>query len=237
MSSDQELAEKTLVAVREYVPKFKVISKETSWFHKTIGKVLAVFGNKQYMERYFTTIGYTVALPKGETYLPWRATWHEAGHGLQAKKWTRPLFGALYLQGTPVWLVFAMLTCFPFFIWLPWWSGLIYLGVFALLSFPPFGFWRAHWEFQMYGLSLAVRHWNGVTITDEYIENRAKEFTTSFYFWMCPFPKYVKKKLRKYREEATSGKIFKRSYGDYYEYAYHTMKKLGLVKVPPTVEP
>jgi len=235
--SEQELSEKTVEAVKKYVPKFKVISKETSWFHKTIGAILKVFGNPSYMENYFTTIGYTVAMPKGTTYLNWRATWHEAGHGLQAKKWTRLLFGALYLQGTPVWLVAAALLCWPFFVWLPWWADVAFLAVFALLSFPPFGYWRAHWELQMYGMSLAVRHWNGYTIDEGYINDRSKEFTTGFYFWMCPFPKLVKKKLQRYHDQAQSGEIFKGRYGYFYAHAYKTMKDLGLVKVPATVEP
>jgi hypothetical protein len=238
MPSDQELSDQTIEAIREYVPKLKVIKKESSWMHRAIGSILKVFGNPDYMNRYYTTIGYTIALPKGMKFMPWRTAWHEGGHGVQARKNTRGLFGALYLQGTPVWLVFAALTCWPFFVWLPWWSGLIYLAAFTLLSFPPFGFWRARWEFQMYGLSLAVRHWNGYTINDEYIDGRVKEFTKSFYFWMCPFPKYARKKLRQALEDAKTGELFKkRRYGSYYASAYKTMKKQGLVKNPPKVEP
>jgi hypothetical protein len=238
MPSDQELSEKTLTAIREYVPKLKVVPKETMWLHRTIGKVLKVFGNPDYMDRYYTTIGYTVALPKGMDFLPWMTAWHEGGHGFQSRKNTRGLFGSLYLQGTPVWLVAALLTCWPFFVWLPWWAGVAYLALFTLLSFPPFGYWRAHWEFQMYGLSAAVRHWHGWAVDDAYIDGRAKEFTKSFYFWMCPFPKYVKKKLRQAADDAQSGALFKKwRYGPYYAHAYKTMKELGLVKAPPKVEP
>lgn len=236
MPTDKELAEKTADAIREMVPKFKVIKKTDSWFHRTIGAILKPI-NDGYMKRYFTTIGYTVALPEGDEFLPWQTGWHEGGHGWQAKKYTRPLFGSLYLMGTPVWLVFAALTCWPLFVWLPWWAGVIYLGLFALLSFPPFGFFRAHWEFEMYGLSMAVRIWNGNTLDENYIEHRSKEFTDSFYFWMAPYPSYVRKKLRKYREDAISGAIFKRGAGKYYAHAYKTMKTLGLVKSAPMVEP
>ena len=238
MSTDQELSEKTLEAIREFVPKLKVISKEKSWFHRAIGAVLKWFGNSSYMDNYYTTIGYTVALPRGMSFLPWYTSWHEGGHGLQARKLTRPLFSTLYLQGTPVWLVAALLTCWPFFVWLPWWSGVAFLAFFALLSFPPFGFYRAHWEFQMYGLTLAVRHWKGDTIDDAHIKTRSHEFTKSFYFWMHPYPKSAESKLKTYLSEAKSGEIFKRrGYGSYYAHAYKTMKKLGLVKVPPIKEP
>lgn len=238
MPSEQELSEKTLTAIREYVPKFKVVPKETMWLHKTIGKVLKVFGNTDYMDGYYTTIGYTVALPTGTDFLPWMTAWHEGGHGFQSRKNTRGLFGSLYLQGTPVWLVAALLTCWPFFAWLPWWTGVIYLALFTLLSFPPFGYWRAHWEFQMYGLSAAVRYWHGQKVDDAYIENCSKEFTKSFYFWMCPFPKYTKKKLRQALADAQSGALFKKwRYGPYYAHAYKTMKELGLVNAPPKVEP
>jgi len=236
MSKAEELADKTADAIREMVPKFKVIKKTDSWFHRTVGAILKPI-NDGYMKRYYTTIGYTVALPEGMEILPWATAWHEGGHAWQAKKYSRLLFGALYLMGTPVWLVFAALTCWPFFVWLPWWSGVIWLTLFTLLSFPPFGFLRAHWEFEMYGLSMAVRIWSGETLDDVYIERRSKEFTVSFYFWMAPYPSYVKKKLKKYREDSSSGEIFKRGAAKYYKHAYATMKTLGLVTNPPTVEP
>jgi len=237
MPNDQEIYEATVAACKEFVPKLKVISKDDSWMHKAIGKILKVFGNPDYMERYYTTIGYTVAYP-GKDKPGWRTLWHEAGHGVQAKKLTRLFFGALYLLGTPVYLLPALLFSWPFFVWLPWWSGLIFIAACALLSFPPFGFFRAHWEFQMYNLSTAVRHWNGMHINDSYLDNRAKEFTKSFYFWMCPFPKHVDKRLQQGLADAKSGALFKeRTYGSYYKAVYLTMKKLELVKNTPDVEP
>ena len=99
----------------------------------------------------------------------------------------------------------------------------------------------------MYGLSLAIRYWRGDNLDDyvdgkgntvSVIDDRAKEFTKSFYFWMCPFPKYVRKKLLGYLDDAKSGEIFNHSgYGDYYAHAYKTMNELGLVKVPPVKVP
>jgi len=237
MPTDLEIYDATVATCKEFVPKLKIISKEDSWLHRTIGKLLKVFGNPDYMERYYTTLGFTVGCP-GKDRAGWRTLWHEAGHGLQAKKLTRFLFGALYLLGTPVYLVPALLFGWMFFVWLPWWAGLIFVLGCALVSFPPFGFFRAHWEFQMYGLSIAVRHWNGVAIDDEYIERRSKEFTKSFYFWMCPFPKYVKKRLKQSLGDAKSGALFtKRGYGKYYSAAYRTMKELSLVKSAPSTEP
>jgi hypothetical protein len=236
MPTEKELSEKTEAAIKEVVPKFKVIKKTDSWFHRAIGTILKPI-NQGYMKQYYTTIGYTVALPEGMDSLPWATAWHEGGHAWQSKKLTRLLFGALYLLGTPVWFVFAALTCWPFFVWLPWWSGVIYLASFLLLSFPPFGFFRAKWEFEMYGLSMAVRIWNGATLDEAYIERKEKQFTTSYYFWMCPYPSYVRKKLRKYRDDAISGEIFKMNAGKYYKHSYATMKKLGLVTAPPKVAP
>jgi hypothetical protein len=238
MPTEQELSEKTIEAIREVVPKFKVVEKEKSWMHRFIGGILKLFGNPRYMDDYYTTIGYTIGLPKGMKFLHWETAWHEGGHGLQAKKVTRPLFGTFYLQGTPVWLLFAALFCWPFFVWLPWWSGVIVLALFTLMSFPPFGFWRAHWEFQMYGMSIAVQHWKDGSVGSAIIEKYAEEFTKSYYFWMCPFDGYVKKKLNSYLEDAKSGKIFeRRAYGSYYAHAYKTMRRLGLVKLPPVKEP
>jgi hypothetical protein len=122
---------------------------------------------------------------------------------------------------------------------LSWWSGLIPLLSFLTLCSPvPFGCWRAQWEFQMYGMSIAVRYWTGKPINVEYMEKHAKEFTTSAYFWMYPYKNKTKEKLKQLVKDAAVGYIFNKPYyGKYYKDIYKTLKSLNLVVKLPIKEP
>lgn len=237
MSKDEELFDDLIVTMRRFSPKTTVIPKSSSKKHKLFGAVLKVFGNPSYMEQYWTTIGFEIAQPGGDEVnkTAWHAIPHEGLHSYQAKKFTRFLFGMLYLLGTPVYCAPVLLASWPFFAWLPWWSGLAFVLPFLAISFPPFGFLRAHFEFQAYGLSIAQRYWLYGEVTDDYLDNRSKQFTTSMYFWMMPFKKRVLKTLNKYREDALSGKLLKdKKYGDYYAAMYAVFLKHGCVKKPYT---
>ena len=239
MLTNQEVHETLVPVYKKHVPKIRIVSKQTSWLHRTIGKILKRFGNKYYMENYFTTIGYTVAYPGADIdYVQWSVYPHECGHAVQAKRWTRGIFGALYLMGTPVYLIPAILISLPFFICLPWWSGLIPLGTCALLCSPvPFGGWRARWEFQQYGLSIALRYWTGKPVDKDCIDRMANEFTSSAYFWMYPYTNKTKTRLQKKLKAAVSGNIFKEPYGDYYADVYKALKRVGLITKPAIKEP
>jgi len=235
MAKDDALFDDLLAAAKKFSPKTNVIPKSSSGKHKLFGAVLKRFGNPYYMENYWTTIGFEIAQPGGEEVNKgmWNAVPHEALHSYQAKRLTRFLFGALYLLGTPVYCVPALVASWPFFVWLPWWSGLVFILSFLLVSFPPFGFMRAHYEFQAYGLSIAQKYWLEGEVTDEYLERRSKQFTTSMYFWMLPFKKRVMKRLEKEREAALSGSLFKhKTYGEYYKAMYDVFLKHGKVKKP-----
>lgn len=234
MANNAEVFRDLLAASRKYAPKTVVVPKRTMWLHKTIAKILKVFGNKQYMDSYWTTIGFKIAQPGVDEVDEngWGAIPHEGNHAIQAKKLTRPLFGSFFLLGTPAYMVPALVASWPFFVWLPWWSGLLFVLGCAVVSSPvPFGMFRAHWELEAYGLSVAQRYWLGHSVDDAYFERRARQFTTSAYFWMCPFKKYVLKKLKQSLEDAKSGKIFKhKKYGTYYQDVYNVLKKHSLVR-------
>jgi len=234
VSTNQEVFNDLLAIAKKHSPKTRVVPKATVWWHRAIDKILKVVGNDSYLDGYWTTIGFTIYQPGDEVNEDWwSAIPHEGGHSIQAKKWTRPLFGSLYLMGTPVWLLPAVLFSWPFFVWLPWWSGLIFVLAFLLLSFPPFGFYRAHWEFQMYGLSLAMRYWQGGDVSSGYIETRAKQFTGPDYFYMHPYRRSAEKKLREYVEMAKTGKIFDEPYGDYMKEVYKVLVKHNRVQNHP----
>ncbi len=235
MPSNDTLFDDLLATARKFSPKTKVIPKSSSKMHKLFGAVLKVFGNPYYMKDYWTTIGFGIAQPGGDTVNKgmWNAIPHETLHSYQAKRLTRFFFGALYLLGTPIYCVPILVASWPFFVWLPWWSGIIFILSFLLISFPPFGFFRAHFENQAYGLSIAQRYWLKGEVTDDYLEGRSKQFTTSMYFWMSPFKKNVMKKLKKSREDAVSGKLFgHKKYGEYYKAMYNVFLKHGRVKKP-----
>jgi hypothetical protein len=85
-------------------PTFITVPKAESWFMQTLGFLLKVltFGKMTaFMTSFTTTVGYTVYTPKNwETYSPLSQAVtlrHERVHMRQAKKYTRVLFGLLYL--------------------------------------------------------------------------------------------------------------------------------------------
>lgn len=249
MGTPKEDFEQMVKTVQSHYPKYKVIAKETSRFHKFIGWILKTFTpNKEYMTRYWTTIGATVAYPieetPGEHYNNVTVNVHEGNHAGQCKRWTSFLMGSLYLLGTPVYAVLFLLLSVPFFIVggltsaFPWWVGFIVLGAGLVLSCPvPFGYWRYRWEAQAYGVSLAVRYWvngkNPDSVNDAYIDNACLQFTTGAYFYMMPFKSVVKKRLQKARELVTTGKFFTQwdpYYADYYASCYNTLKNQGRIQ-------
>lgn len=235
-----EALEKT---IRSYYPKFKIISKRSSFLHRAIGAVLGGLGiNKKYMTTYWTTIGATVAYPvgpEGHQYEKWSVLPHEGLHAGQCAKWSSFLMGSLYLLGTPVYLVLGLLFSLPFFltsIWtsLPWWSGLFSIGVGLLLSSPvPFGYWRARWEFQAYGLSIAVQHWLNDDVPDTYINHLVGTFTGGDYFFMWPYKKSAYQKLDRYRQLLKTKKFFlhNKDYSNYYVACFNALKQQGRISL------
>jgi hypothetical protein len=243
LKTNQETFEHLSATIKTFYPAFKVIAKKDSWVHRFIGGLLKGLGiNKTYMTQYWTTLAATTAYPiedkLGEHYNSWSVLPHEGNHAGQAKRWTSFFFGLFYLLGTPVMAVLGALVALPLFlvaIWtaLPWWAGLIALGAGGLLSSPvPFGGWRAGWEFDAYGLSVAVRYWTRGAVTDAYLEHQAKNFTTGAYFFMWPYKGSTMKKLRVYRTMAEQGKFFEhKRYGKYYRAMYLSLKECGRTKV------
>lgn len=251
MTTQQEVFEALTGVIQQRSPKFKVIAKKDSRLHRFIDWCLRcpwIKGkeiNPHYMTKYWTTIGHTVAYPNEERedqhYHNWSVLPHEGKHSFQAKKWSSFLFGTFYLLGTPVYFIAMALLCWPFFIWLPWWSGVAWLGAGLLLSIPPFGYWRARWELQAFRISIALRYWRRAIVDNTYLESIADHFTKSDYFWMWPFRKSVLKRLDHYRNEVTSGAILRADNPDtaYLVHTFRTLQKYHRVhhNVPSTHGP
>ncbi len=60
---------------------------------------------------------------------------------------------------------------------------------------------RAFWEARAYAESLRVSMELDGDITDAELERIARAFTGSDYLFMCPFPRFVRRRLRRLRDE------------------------------------
>lgn len=180
------VSEKVDQAIRSFVPKWKVIDKRDSLFHKLIGIILSPLID--YTNDFWTTIGFTAASPPGDVNR-WQVRPHEGRHAIQAKKWTRPLFGFLYLFPQSLAPIFVLLA----FLLSPWWL----LGLVCLLPWPaPF---RMVFELHAYQLSIMINTWRGYS--KDYIEYDIKFlaneiFAGPSYYWMWPDKGYVINKLQ-----------------------------------------
>lgn len=208
-----------LALIHKTLPKFRVVAKSTSRLHRFIAWALRfpwVFGwsiNRIYMTGYWTTIGQTAAYPDGVVPTDsWNTILHEQQHSRQAKR-LGPLFGPLYLLGTPVYgVVFGLIAalCTPLWIWvLPWYISLILVGLGLVLSIPvPFGRFRAAWEYEAYAFNLAVDHWTKGRVDQKTINRITNEFTSSRYSWMHPDKKAVVKRLNALDQRLIDGTVF-----------------------------
>jgi hypothetical protein len=199
MVTPQEKFDSVLSSVSAYAPSFKTILKSDSKFHRAVGWLFSLLGNKAYMSDFWTTIGQTVARPTicGKEPLPeeWKILCHEGRHAADAAEYgTLPFFlfylfpqvlgilGILYgLALVPMLLLGAPLAC----LW-----GLLALACLAPL--PALG--RAILEFRGYTVTMAVDFWNS-KISDEvaYIDWIAENFVGGSYYYMFPFKGYVNK--------------------------------------------
>lgn len=231
---------------QQFFPKYKVVPKQSMWLHRAIGWILKKFTpNKRYMQDFWTYFANRNAYPiegtPGERFRSWRVHMHEGTHAGQEKKFWGPLWGALYLLGTPVYAVAFFVLCIPFFIvgalvsGLPWWSGFIVFGIGAVLSCPvPFAYWRGEWELQGYGASVATKYWTDGDVPDSYIEDKVHTFAGGEYFYMCVFSGTVRKRLQKARDMVEK-KEFILTWlprcSSFYSAYYHGLKEQGRTKV------
>ena len=199
MSTPQEKFDAITLSVRSFAPKFKIILKKDSKFHKAIGWGLSKLGNDAYMSSYWTTIGQTVARPTicDKTPFPdeWKVLCHEGRHAADAAKYGTVLFSLFYLfpQGlgvlgflyglalVPMVLLGAPLAC----LW-----GLLALA--CLAPIPALG--RTIAELRGYTVTMAVDYWHsGISDEVAYMEWVTENFTSGAYYYMVPFKGLVNK--------------------------------------------
>jgi len=186
-----------ITIVRMFAPGFRVIKKSNSWFHKAVGSLFALFGNKEYINTFWTTIGLTTAAPKvfDKEYDPeaWKTILHEGWHAIQfSKKGFWFFVGYLFPQVVAIASIPIQIGLFLLGWWTPW-------MLLALLFFSPLpAYWRAEWEWEAYRISIACDYWHWGTINpkarDRYCEWIIDNFTGPAYFFMWPFKGAVKKR-------------------------------------------
>jgi len=179
--------------VKSQISGFEVVDKKGSRLMRLLSVIL--FFNKAFMTRYITTIYPKVYVPE----LPWNpdkptariATLaHEYVHMSDRKRlgW---LFNLLYLS-PQIFAVFAIGAFFNL-----WWL----LALLFLLPIPSPG--RAWLEFRGYRMSMAVYWWlTGREINTVWVE---QQFTSSGYYWMFPFKKFLESRISSAIENIKSG--------------------------------
>jgi len=179
--------------IKERVPGFKVKFKDQSTFMKIIGKIM--FFNKRFMTDFTTTLGKTV-------YFPSRAKFdrdpgayfytlaHEYVHVMDYV--ARPF---IFFAGYAFPQILSLFSLFAFFAFLnPYFLLFLIALLFAAPIPAPFRTWV---ELRGYGMNCKVRLWDGWS--EKSVQNEigwyTKAFTTSAYYFMCPFKTYITKKL------------------------------------------
>jgi hypothetical protein len=176
--------------IAKQIPGFEIRTKEGSFLMRLLSFIL--FFNKFFMTRFVTTIYPIVYFPKEEKGIDDRAgniivLCHEYVH-LRDRKKLGWLFNVLYLSPQ----IFALLALLAIpFAW-QWVFCLLFL-----LPIPsPF---RAYFEYRAYKISIAISYLLFDRVPP--IEYYVMQFTTSNYYWMFPFEKFLTKKFNEHAKK------------------------------------
>ncbi len=86
-----------------------------------------------------------------------------------------------------------------------WRTGVLPFALSYVLLFPTVFTLRAHWEMRGYAETMRVELEDTGAISDETLDYIQEQFTGPSYFWMCPFPGYVRRWLERIRRDLTQG--------------------------------
>jgi len=168
-----------------------VIQKSGSLFHKVVGVLFGLIGNKAYMHQFWTTINYTTAAPKcyddGYDAESWKTVLHEGWHAIQRKK-----YGIWFPIGYlfPQVLGIVGIICNVALLSVGWWTPWVLIPLAFLLPLPaPF---RALWEWEAYKISIACDFWHWGDIKEKALPKYVSgwlvaNFTGPSYYFMWPF--------------------------------------------------
>jgi hypothetical protein len=198
--------------VRKHNPNFEIQPKADSRVHKTIGKLLRVLGNPDYLEQYWTTLGNTASYPTnlsdGFAEDSWQTVLHEGWHSIQNQKYTKYLTSAAYLvpQIFGILAVLLNLIAAVTGFWSPW----LLVGLVFLAPIPaPF---RALIEWPAYKISIATDFWTWGDIEPKkyksYVDKYVVEaFAGPGYYWMWPFRSWVRSAVIQHIEDLRANRV------------------------------
>jgi len=180
--------------IKKDFPDFEVIDKKQSTLMSVLSKVL--FFNKKFMTHYTTTVGNKIYVPDlsflDDEDNAFIVLAHEYVHMCDNKR-LGPLFKLLYLSPQ----IFALLSLFAF--WnITWLWCLLFL-----LPLPSPG--RTWFEYRGYSMSMACYYFlYGVKPEVKWYLDY---FSTSLYYWMCPFRDYLAGKLDKSLDDIVNNRL------------------------------
>ena len=64
---------------------------------------------------------------------------------------------------------------------------------------------RAWWEWRGYAETMRAIHDVGGALTDDLLDHIERQFTGASYLYMCPFPRFVRRRLERLRADITQG--------------------------------
>jgi hypothetical protein len=182
----------------------EVVEKTTSRFMKILAKIL--FFNKTFLDGYITTIGATIYWPNLEQMYMHPDTafgtlFHEIQHASDFRR-TPGFFVLTYLAPQIMVLISIMaLLSLPFGkLWLLW-----LLAVLFLAPLPSIG--RSIWEMRGTSCGIALRIWEGLEISDAYLDAVVDRFVGPDYYYMLPMESLVRKLFNRYKNRVLSGKF------------------------------
>ena len=180
--------------IKKEFPDFEVVSKDQSKLMLVISKIL--FFNKKFMSHYVTTVGNTIYVPDLSFFddddSSFSVIAHEYVHMCDHKK-----YGILFNFGYLFPQILSLLSLLSFYD-LKWLLCLLFL-----LPLPsPFRTW---FEYRGYSMSMACYYW--LYKEKPPIPRFLDYFTTSLYYWMCPFKSYISGKLEKSLDDIVNGRL------------------------------
>jgi len=218
-TQEMELFQAILVRLKMLNSKVQVKAKRAVWLHKAINFILNLVYPREsqdaYLKKYNTTLGYTIAMAEHQGTDPtkfrnWTTLCHEGEHAEQAKRWTRVLFGYLYLWPLSQGILLALFCWVPLFWASGWWTIPWIVGWLAIagLHFIPRipDPWRARWELQAYTISMHLHYLVHRKIEDEYIDQLVENFSSMMYYVMEPRREKIRKRLKDISNEIYRGK-------------------------------
>lgn len=183
----------------------RIVAKEDSKLMRVFAVFVQLF-NKEFMERYITTIGSSVYWPRLGRFgknanNDISVLFHEGQHAWDFKHHPlRMWLGYIFPQLLVLLTVLAVLAA-----WLSNWWLLCLLCVVMIAPIPaPFRLWS---EQRGYSCTIAFRIWSGGDTNSGFFDYIAHQFTGSHYYYMWPWHRDMMKRLAATEQRIRRGEL------------------------------